>query len=143
VAADPAVRLQHIATRLIRLARAPGRAEGLSSSQYSAMAVIEASPGISVVELARREMVTHPTMSRIVASMAKAGLVTRVADPNDRRAQRISLTEAGRAAYLQAAERRVALFRMVLARLSPAARAEVLELADELGVMAGVPREAP
>ncbi len=39
-----------------------------------------------------------PTMSRIVDTLAKRGLVTRVADPEDARARLVVLTAAGRAA---------------------------------------------
>lgn len=39
-----------------------------------------------------------PTMSRIVDTLAKRGLVARVADPDDARARLIVLTPAGRAA---------------------------------------------
>jgi MarR family transcriptional regulator, temperature-dependent positive regulator of motility len=140
---DPAVRLQHVATRLLRLARAPEKAGGLTSAQYAAMAVLHAQPGISVVELARIEHVAHPTMSRMVAALVKAGLVARTADDADKRIQSLHLTDAGRSAYLSAAERRVALFRFALARLSPAATAELLALADEFAALADAKQQRP
>jgi DNA-binding MarR family transcriptional regulator len=34
-------------------------------------------------------------MTRIVASLTEAGMVTRVADPNDRRSARVRITPAG------------------------------------------------
>ncbi len=39
-------------------------------------------------------------MTRTVQQLQKAGYVTRVPDPDDRRAQRIELTEAGRKAVV-------------------------------------------
>ena len=48
-------------------------------------------------ELAAIEQVQPPTMTRIVASLAEAGMVTRVADANDRRSARVRVTPAGRA----------------------------------------------
>ena len=38
------------------------------------------------------EQVQPPTMTRIVASLTEAGMVTRVADPNDRRSARVRIT---------------------------------------------------
>jgi hypothetical protein len=62
---DPAERLQHFATRLIRIARSTHKEHALSSAQYSVLALLNEKPGSSVVELARREGVAHPTMSRL------------------------------------------------------------------------------
>ena len=41
------------------------------------------------------EQVQPPTMTRIVANLADAGMVTREADANDRRSVRVRLTPAG------------------------------------------------
>ncbi|MDQ0964078.1 DNA-binding MarR family transcriptional regulator [Streptomyces sp. B4I13] len=49
-------------------------------------------------ELAQRLGVEASHVTRTVQQLQKAGYVTRVPDPDDRRAQRIQLTEAGRAA---------------------------------------------
>ena len=43
----------------------------------------------------RIEQVQPPTMTRIVASLTEAGMVTRVADPTDRRSARVRITPAG------------------------------------------------
>ena len=48
-------------------------------------------------ELAAIEQVQPPTMTRIVAGLAEAGMVTRVADANDRRSARVRTTPAGSA----------------------------------------------
>ena len=46
--------------------------------------------------LATAERVTSPTLTKIVANLEAAGLVQRSADPDDRRAARVSLTAAGK-----------------------------------------------
>ena len=46
-------------------------------------------------ELAALEQVQPPTMTRIVASLTEAGMVTRAADPNDRRSARVRITTVG------------------------------------------------
>jgi DNA-binding MarR family transcriptional regulator len=52
--------------------------------------------GLTQAELSRRQRVEAPTMSRMVDRLERDGLVERRADPGDRRASRIALTEAGR-----------------------------------------------
>lgn len=129
---DPAVKLQHFATRLIRLARSSYKEHTLSSAQYSVMALLSNEPDMSVVELARRERVAHPSMSRLVAGLIRSGLVVRTAHPNDRRSGLLRLTHAGETVYREVAERRVMLFRMLIAQLSPEALAEILDVVDRM-----------
>jgi DNA-binding MarR family transcriptional regulator len=128
--AEAARKIQHFATRLIRLARTDGKTHAISSAQYSAMALIAEHPGISVVELARLERVAHPTMSRLVTGLEKAGLTARVKDPTDRRSSLLSLSELGEKTYHEAAARRIALFQMLLAKLTPATVEDVLKLVE-------------
>jgi len=129
---DPAIRLQHFATRLIRIARSTHKEHALSSAQYSVMALLNDRPGMSVVELARREGVAHPTMSRLIAGLVKRNFVSRAVDPADKRSGLLRLTTAGAKLYREVAERRIMLFRMLLSQLSPAAIAEILAVVDRL-----------
>ena len=129
---DPAVKLQHFATRLIRLARSSYKEHALSSPQYSVMALLSNEPDMSVVELARRERVAHPSMSRLVSGLIGTGLVVRTADPKDGRSRLLRLTAAGETAYREVAERRVMLFRMLIAQLSPETLAEILGVVDRM-----------
>lgn len=52
--------------------------------------------GLKLMELGRRAGLEPSTMTGLIDRMERAGLVRRVADPDDRRAQRIHLTEPGR-----------------------------------------------
>jgi DNA-binding MarR family transcriptional regulator len=52
---------------------------------------------LQVMELGRRAGLEPSTMTGLIDRMERAGLVYRAADPDDRRAQRISLTECGQA----------------------------------------------
>ena len=54
--------------------------------------------GLKVGELGRRAGLEPSTMTGLLDRMARDGLLERRADPNDRRAQRIHLTEPGRTA---------------------------------------------
>ncbi len=129
---DPAIKLQHFATRLIRIARSTHKEHSLSSAQYSVMALLNNHPGLTVVELARRESVAHPTMSRLITGLIKIGFVSRTVDPADKRSGLLRLTPAGQKLYLEVAERRIALFRMLLSQLSPGTIAEILAVVDRM-----------
>lgn len=129
---DPAVRLQYFATRLIRIARSTHKEHALSSAQYSVMALLSNHPGMSVVELARRESVAHPTMSRLIAGLIKLSFVSRASNPSDGRSGLLRLTPEGEKLYREVAERRIVLFRMLLSQLSPGTIAEILAVVDRM-----------
>lgn len=69
---------------------------GLTTPQYAALSVLEASPGISGAELARHSFVTPQTMNAIVARLEAAGLISRGVHPAHGRVLRAYLTEAGK-----------------------------------------------
>lgn len=54
--------------------------------------------GCQARELAERSRLDPSTVSRAVATLVADGLVERTADPDDRRASRLTLTDAGRTA---------------------------------------------
>lgn len=56
----------------------------------------EVLPSCGLKELAEKLGASTPAMSRAVDDLVKKGLVTRVEDPDDRRARRIELTAKGR-----------------------------------------------
>jgi DNA-binding MarR family transcriptional regulator len=61
--------------------------------------------GLKMGELSQRLMVTGGNVTGIADQLSREGLVSREADPNDRRAWRISLTAEGRRVFAQMAER--------------------------------------
>ena len=87
---------------------------------------------MSVVELARSERVSHPTMSRIVAGLNRAGAVSRTAKPSDRRSRTVELTDRGRELYEKICANRTALTAAILDQLSPTAAAEVLAAVERV-----------
>ncbi|MFF0363479.1 MarR family winged helix-turn-helix transcriptional regulator [Streptomyces fungicidicus] len=70
-------------------------------------------------ELAARMGVEASHVTRTVQQLQKSGHVTRVPDPDDRRAQRIELTDAGREAIVRVREAGVRGMQMALADWSP------------------------
>ncbi|MCP2163668.1 DNA-binding transcriptional regulator, MarR family [Goodfellowiella coeruleoviolacea] len=77
---------------------------GLTSPQYAVLALLAENPGISNAELARRSFVTPPTMIRIIAALAEAGLIVREDRSPASRARPVELTPEGRARLTEAAE---------------------------------------
>jgi DNA-binding MarR family transcriptional regulator len=114
------------------------REVGMTTAQYAALSTLEASPGLSGAELARRSFVTPQTMNAILANLEAAGLVVRRPHPEHGRVLQAYLTKkmgeesvAGAHGLVEAVERRM------LDRLSRDDRRRLLEAlrgcADALG----------
>jgi DNA-binding MarR family transcriptional regulator len=68
----------------------------LSSREYGVLYALSAAPnGMRITELTSDVLLTQPGISRLIARLEAAGLVERLDDPDDGRACRIRLTEAG------------------------------------------------
>src|SRR6478609_5883249 len=80
---------------------AAGEAWGeLPPRDYGVLYALSGAPdGLRITELRGDVLLTQPGMSRLIARLEAAGLVERVDDPDDGRACRIRLTDAG--AYAQ------------------------------------------
>jgi DNA-binding MarR family transcriptional regulator len=93
--ADLAVRLRLAIARTARRLRQEGGAE-LSPSQTAALATIDRHGPLTPSELAVREGIQRPTVTRIVSLLEERGLVHRTRDPHDRRSSLVALSPAGR-----------------------------------------------
>jgi len=69
---------------------------GLSPSLTAALATIERHGPLTPSELALRERVQRPTVTRVLARLEAAGLVSRAADPADRRSSLVTVSGDGR-----------------------------------------------
>jgi DNA-binding MarR family transcriptional regulator len=94
----------------------------LTSNQLSAMSVLLNHGDLPMGELAALEKMQPPSMTRIVNGLEERGLVTRQADPHDRRSARVSLTGPGRQILLADRRRRDQWLAVRLAELEPAER---------------------
>src|SRR5215203_4057896 len=70
---------------------------GLSPSLTAALATVERHGPLTPSELAARERVQRPTITRLAIRLEELGLVARAGDPGDRRSSLITVTPAGRA----------------------------------------------
>ena len=72
------------------------RLVGQSSARMEALAAIINSPALSAqVDIAKRLRIEGPTMTRMLDTLEKDGLVERLSDPADRRTKQLRLTELG------------------------------------------------
>lgn len=100
----------------------------LTSNQLSAMSVLLNYGDQLMGELAARELVQPPSMTRIVNELERRGFVLRSGDPQDKRQARVSLTDSGRQVLLANRKRRNDWLARRLAELGPQER-EVLRKA--------------
>ncbi|WP_323037046.1 MarR family transcriptional regulator [Pararhodobacter sp.] len=72
---------------------------GLSTPKMRALAVLTMIDGLQIKQLAVYAVVEQSTLSRALDALTTEGLVRRAPDPDDSRATRIYITDAGRAAF--------------------------------------------
>jgi DNA-binding MarR family transcriptional regulator len=85
-------------TRMARRLRQEAGTEGeLSPTLAVALATVERRGPLTPSALADCERIQRPTATRVVAQLEERGLVTRTADPADRRVSHVAITREGRA----------------------------------------------
>ena len=92
---DATARLYLAIGRLARLLRRTG-SPGLGPGAVSALATLARCGPMRLGDLANKEGVAPPTLSRIVAALVEAGYVKREPDPQDGRAWLATPTPEGR-----------------------------------------------
>lgn len=105
---------------------------GLTVPQFDVLSHLAAEPGLSQQALAGRLLVTKGNVAGLIDRLETAGLVKRCADPGDRRAHRLHLTDAGRARFAAAAPELEARIDEQFAALEPGEQAALLRLVGKL-----------
>ncbi|MEW1865645.1 MarR family transcriptional regulator [Streptomyces sp. NBC_00669] len=112
-----------IVARLYRqLAQASADDLNLTYAQLSALARIEQFGPIRLGELAAREQVAAPTLTRTVRPLAEAGLIGKEPDPSDGRSWLVSIHGEGRALLDRIRRERSELLARRMGRLTPEQR---------------------
>jgi DNA-binding MarR family transcriptional regulator len=94
---DLASQLRLAVVRLNRRLRAQRDTEAVATlTQLSAMASLHQHGPMSPGELATRERVQPPSMTRVIAALVERGFINRSPHPTDGRQTVVALTEAGR-----------------------------------------------
>jgi DNA-binding MarR family transcriptional regulator len=120
------------AIHLLRRVRvADDESMGMTPARRSALSVLVFVGPQSLSELAAAEQVTLPTMSKLVASLEKDGLVRRERDPGDGRVVRLHATARARRIAERGRERRLAELESLLGGAS-ASEVEIVREAAEI-----------
>jgi DNA-binding MarR family transcriptional regulator len=94
--ADRTARLRAVVGRLHRRLRPTSAGSELTPTQTSVLFTIVRSGPLGLGEVAEIERVNPTMLSRVVAQLCDAGLISREARPGDRRAALVQATPAGR-----------------------------------------------
>lgn len=106
-AEQAADRLHSAAIHLLRTLRRQDARLGVGPAGLSVLSVLVFGGPMTIGQLAAVEQVKPPTMTRIVASLERWGMVERLADTSDRRRIVVHATPTGRTVMRRGRERRV------------------------------------
>jgi len=126
-------RLHSTAIHLLRRLRRQDVATGEGPARLSALSVLVFAGPRTLKELAAAEQVRPPTMSRIVAGLARSRLVEIDEDLDDARRMRIRATVKGEKLLQQGRARRIAYLASHLKHLTPD---EVSRLGQAVDILA-------
>ena len=121
------------------------RGHGLHPGQAMCLRFLSANDGITQRDLADALHVARPTVTKMLNSMEKAGLVRRRPDAADARLTCVELTESGRAEEKKMNAAAADYVNSTIATLPEADRRELARLLEELGASierAGAARDA-
>lgn len=128
---ETADKLHSAAIHLLRRLRVRDRESGVGPAQLSALSVLVFGGPRSLGELADAEQVRPPTMSRIVASLERAGMVRRHRTSDGRR-MRLEATAKGTKILWEGRKRRVESLAKALSSLPEKEQEQLGELVDVL-----------
>jgi DNA-binding MarR family transcriptional regulator len=119
---DVADRLAAVLGRLVRLLRRQVPVE-IGPGSLAALGTLSRCGPMRLGDLAAREGVAPPTLTRMVATLEEAGYIVRRADPHDRRAVQVSITAEGLRTVVESRASRAAALIARMAALPDADRA--------------------
>ncbi|MFI0470978.1 MULTISPECIES: MarR family winged helix-turn-helix transcriptional regulator [Saccharopolyspora] len=132
-----ASRLRLAVVRLNRRLRAQSTDSKITLSQLSALSCLHKAGALTPGELAAREGVQPPSMTRVISALEDAGLVARRAHPTDGRQAIVELTEAGRARIDEEVSIRERWLDQQLADLTEEDRRVLFQAAEIIDRLAG------
>jgi DNA-binding MarR family transcriptional regulator len=124
--------LRPVLLRVGRELRREARALGASPEQVALLVSIKYAPGIGIRELAARERVSPPAMTKHVDRLERDGLVERKPSEDDRRRVGIRLTEDGQRLLRRVRSRRTAWLAQRLGELDEHALAAIAAAVEPL-----------
>jgi DNA-binding MarR family transcriptional regulator len=112
--------------------------QGLGPGHLGALSTIHRVGPIRPGDLAQREFVSAPTMTRTLRDLEDRGFVTRADDPDDRRSILVRVTEEGEHEILRARSTRAEILAELIGQLGPAdqrALADALPALEHLATL--------
>jgi DNA-binding MarR family transcriptional regulator len=126
-------RLRPVLLMLNRRLRREAHAEGITGGQAALLAQIRNHPNMGVRDLAAREGISAPSMTRYLDRLEKAGLIVRTRSPEDARRIRLALTPKGVRVLRSVRRRRTAWLAERLDALAPTEQRAVADAIEPLG----------
>ena len=126
-------RLRPVLLLLNRHLRREAHAEGITGGQAALLGQIRHHPNLGVRELAAREGISAPSMTRYLDRLERAGLIVRTRSPEDARRIRLALTPKGVRVLRSVRRRRTAWLAERLDGLSDAEQRAVAAAIEPLG----------
>jgi DNA-binding MarR family transcriptional regulator len=120
-----ALEVNSLTIHLVRWAKRADDALGVPPARLSALSVLVFGGDRTITELADAEMVTMPTISRVVDGLESAGLAERRPNPSDARSWVVRATPKGRRLMERGRQARVDRLVDLLERIPPGERATV------------------
>ncbi len=105
---------------------------GLTPAQFDVLATLQRGEGITQQELSERLLVTKGNVCGLIDRAEAAGWVERRPDPEDRRANRLYLTESGCQRLAETLPAHHAVIERILGQLGPGKLEELHNLLDDL-----------
>lgn len=139
---ETAERLRLAVARLARLLRQQDDS-GLGPTLTAALSTVDKFGPLTLGELAAREQVAPPTITKVVDKMVAADLVRRRPDPADRRSSLVEVTDLGRNRLDEFRSRRSAWLNERLRRLDPRDQAVLAEATAVLEALVNNSLEEP
>lgn len=121
--------------------RREARALGVSPEQVSLLVAIKRAPGVGIRDLAARERVSPPAMTKHVDRLERDGLVARTPSDDDRRRVGITLTDEGQRLLRRVRSRRTVWLARRLAGLTKEEQAAVAAAVGPLAKL--IPEPTP
>lgn len=118
---------------------------GMTLGAFSALLVIRDNPGVRQGVLGAAMHIKRPNMTKLVNGLEKAGLVTRLTPPDDKRAVELRLTALGETRIAEAVRAVGAHDEEVCRLLGARDRETLMRLLDRIteGLAAGHPSAGP
>lgn len=101
--------------------------EDLTLPQFRALTILKDHDSLRVADLAAHLGVNSSTATRMAARLRRKGLLTRAADPSDRRATRLEITRAGESVVHAVTARRQAVISRIARRIPTGRREAMVE----------------